>query len=266
MGLAADSEAERIVNIIEKRPTAPDGSKLERRKSQRFEVPLRIKAEWESTDGKAFKESAVASQVNIQGGLLRMSTCPEIGRRITLTNVFTSETAGARVLAAPRATKGGSQGIAVELIVPSETFWGASLQVKKAELELAKLEKYLVCAGANLGLLREYRDAVDCLRSAAQAAQELRARQVDGHGDEGATPWLASARVRRTRNLSLELIADLDAGRVSSETQGVEELRLALEQASSRLKNRLNRKAPRGFRERGRTSNEADAFAPQAKA
>ena len=254
------------MDILEKRPSAPDGSKLERRKSQRFEVPLPIEAQWESVDGKAFRERAVASQVNVQGGLLRMSTCPEIGRRITLTNFLSAETAEARVLAAPWATRGVRYGIAIELTVPSETFWGVSLQVKKADMELAKLEKYLVCEGIDRRLLREYQDAVDCLRSAAQAARELRARQVDGQNDEeGVITWLASAHVRRARNLGLELIADLDAGRLSSQTQGVEELRLALEQVCSRLKKRINRSALGVPRTRSRTNSQLHVCVPAEK-
>ena len=100
-----------------------------------------IEPSWRGPDGKAAKEAAVGRQVNAQGGLLEMATYPEIGSRVTLTNFFSAETAEARVLATPYTREGVSHGIVVELIVPSDTFWGVSLQVKKAGVELGKLEK-----------------------------------------------------------------------------------------------------------------------------
>jgi len=194
-----------------------------------------------------------------------MATYPEIGRRVILTNFFSAETAEARVLATPHTSKGVSHGIAVELIVPSETFWGVSLQVKKADVELTKLEKSLQCEGIDPRLLREYQDAVDCVRTAAQVVRELRARQLEGRNDDDIISSLASARICRARNLSIDLIADLDAGRVSSETQGVEELHLALDQVCSRLQNRLNRNVPGGCRGRIKTNDRVRVFTSHTK-
>src|SRR6202140_3500705 len=156
-----------------RRGTSPDGSKVERRKTQRFTVTIPIEASWLSSDGVVVKEQAVAKQVNANGGLLEMENYPELGSRITLTNFLSAETAEARVLATPSSREGVSQGIIVELVVPSDSFWGVNLQVKKAGVELQKLEKSLQSEGIDLRLLREYRDAVDCVRAAAQAVQQL---------------------------------------------------------------------------------------------
>jgi hypothetical protein len=229
---------------IKKRAMSPDGSKLERRKSQRFPVAVPIEVSWRGPDGKSAKEPAVGRQVNAQGGLLEMATYPEFGSRVTLTNFFSAETAEARVLATPYAREGVSHGIVVELTIPSESFWGVSLQVKKAGVELAKLEKSLQSEGIDLRLLQEYQDAVDCVRTAAQVVRELRERQLDGRDDDDVISSLTNARIRRVTNLSVELIADLDAGRIDSETKGIEELHLALDQACSRLKNLLNHNVP----------------------
>jgi len=68
---------------------------------------------------------------------------PEVGNRITLTNFLSAETAEARVLATPHSREGVSHGIVVELIISSESFWGVNLQVKKASVELQKLEDSL---------------------------------------------------------------------------------------------------------------------------
>jgi hypothetical protein len=220
---------------------SPDGTKLERRRSHRFQVPLPVEASWGGPDGRAIKEPAVAKQVNAQGGLLRMSVYPEIGRRVTLTNFFSAETAEARVLPTPCTSSGAPHGIAVEFIVPSETFWGVTLQAKKAEVELAKLDKSLQCEGIEPRLLREYREAVECVRNAARVVRELRARQLDGRNDDDVMASLARVRVSRAIDLTAELMTDLEAGRVGADTQGIEKLHGTLNQACNRLKSRLNR-------------------------
>jgi hypothetical protein len=219
---------------------------VERRKSQRFPVAVPVEASWRGDDGKATKENAIGRHVNAQGGMLEMVHYPEIGSRVTLTNFFSAETAEARVLATPHSREGVAHGIVVELITPSETFWGVSLQVKKAGVELGKLEKMLQSEGIDLRLLREYRDAVDCVRTAAQVVRELRERQLEGQDDHDVTSTMTAIRIRRSTNICLELIADLEAGRITSDTNGVEELHRALDQAGIRVKNLLKRKAAEG--------------------
>src|SRR5579862_3760136 len=157
-----------------RRGTSPDGSKSERRKTSRFLVTVPIEASWRGPDGIAIKENAIAKQVNANGGLLEMATYPEVGSRITLTNFLSAEAAEARVLATPYSREGVSHGIIVELITPSEIFWGVNLQVKKTSVELQKLEQSLRAEGIDLRLLNEYRDTVDYIRTAALAVQQLR--------------------------------------------------------------------------------------------
>src|SRR5271169_3546413 len=142
-----------------RRGTSPDGSKAERRKTSRFLVTVPIEASWRGPDGMAIKEQAVAKQVNANGGLLEMSNYPEVGSRITLTNFLSAEAAEARVLATPYSREGVSRGIIVEL---------------------KKLEKSLRSEGIDLRLLNEYRDAVDYIRTAALAVQQLREYQLRG--------------------------------------------------------------------------------------
>ena len=109
---------------VSRRATSPDGSKVERRKANRFPVAVPIEASWSGPDGTAVKQDALAKQVNAHGGLLQMESYPEIGTRVTLTNFFSAETAEARVLATPYTREGVSEGIVVELVVPSESFFG----------------------------------------------------------------------------------------------------------------------------------------------
>jgi hypothetical protein len=220
---------------VSRRATSPDGSKVERRKANRFPVAVPIEASWAGPDGTAIKQDALAKQVNAHGGLLQMESYPEIGTRVTLTNFFSAETAEARVLATPYTREGVSEGIVVELVVPSESFWGVSLQVRKTANELQRLEKSLRSEGADRRLLKEFRDLVEHVRTAAAIVQQLRECQITGQEDGEAVAALLSARVRRATTLCLEVLTDLDAGKINDETEGLEEFQAAIEQAFDRV-------------------------------
>jgi len=217
-----------------RRPTAADGSKLERRKETRFPVSVPLEASWKGPDGAVMKEEAVARQVNAHGGLLEMGNYPEIGTRVTLTNFLSAETMEARVLATPNSREGVAHGIIVELTTPNESFWGVSLQVKKAGVELQKLEKNLRLHGIEPRLLKEFRDTVEYMQAIAGSVQQARERQLQGD-EESADAWLVGERIRRAINLCLEVTCDFDAARIKEETKGVSELRESLEQLTERL-------------------------------
>ena len=210
--------------IVKKRPLSSDGSKLERRKTLRFPVAVPIEVSWRGPNGTAVKQDAVARQVNAHGGFLKMSAYPELGSRVTLANFLSAQTVEARVLALPQAREGIADGIVVELIVPDESFWGVNLQVEKTGAELLNLEKALQSEEIDLRLLNEYRDAVDYIRTAAGMVQQLRECQLRGLDPDELLYGLAIERMRRTLNLSLEVIADLSSGRVKSDSKGLEEL------------------------------------------
>jgi hypothetical protein len=227
-----------------RRGTSADGSKAERRKNSRYPVTVPIEASWRGANGMAIKQPAIARQVNANGGLLEMANYPEVGSRITLTNFLSAEAVEARVLAIPNSREGVANGIIAELIAPSESFWGVNLQVKKASVELQKLEKSLQSEGIDLRLLSEYRDTVDYIRTAALAVQQLREHQLRGRDDSEVISVLVADRVRRATNLCLEVSTDLDAGRLTTETKGAEELYRSLEQACDRLRHLLKSLEP----------------------
>ena len=226
------------------RGTTPDGSKAERRKSSRFLVAVPIEASWRNSEGVPVLIQAVAKQVNANGGFLEMTLYPSVGSRITLTNFLSAESAEARVLATPNSREGVSHGIIVELITPSESFWGVNLQVKKTSVELQKLEKSLQAEGIDFRMLNEFRDTVDTLRTTALAVQQLREFQLKGKDAGEIVSLLVADRVRRATNLCHELIADIDAGKLSSETKEVDELYDCLEQACDRLRHLLKSRRP----------------------
>ena len=234
---------------MKRRPTAADGSKLERRKETRFPVSIPVEASWKTPEGVLMKEEAVARQVNAHGGLLEMANYPDLGTRVTLTNLLTAEMMEARVLATPNSREGVSHGIVVELVTSDEAFWGASLQVKKAAVELQRLEKSLRTQNVDLRLIKEFRDAVDYLQAIASSVQQARERQMEGD-EASAGSWLTGERIRRTINFCLEVIADFDAGRVTEDTKGLSELLESVEQISQRFRNLLSSGAPGGGRDR----------------
>jgi hypothetical protein len=227
-----------------RRGTSPDGSKSERRRNTRYVVTVPIEASWRGPDGVAFKAQAIAKQVNANGGLLEMEHYPDVGSRITITNFLSAETAEARVLATPYSREGVSRGIIIELIVPSDSFWGVNLQVKKTSVELQKLEDSLRSEGIDPRLLNEFRDTVDYIRTAALAVQQLRERQIHGRDESEIGSVLVAERIRRTANLCLEVTTDLDAGRVTTDTKGVEELFRSLEQVCDRLRHLVKSRQP----------------------
>src|SRR5580692_2756442 len=210
--------------IMSGRGTTHDGSKAERRKTYRFLVAVRVDASWRNAEGVPVLVPAIAKQVNANGGFLEMTEYPAVGGRITLTNFLSAESAEARVLATPNSREGVSHGIIVELITPSDKFWGVNLQVKKTSVELQKLEKSLQAEGIDFRLLNEFRDTVDTLRTTALAVQQLREFQLKGHDDSEIISMLVADRVRRATNLSHELVADFDAGKISHSIKGVDEL------------------------------------------
>lgn len=231
---------------IKRRSMSPDGTRLERRKSSRFPVAVPIEASWRGADGIAVKEDAVARQVNANGGFLEMSAYPELGSRVTLANFLSAQTAEARVLATPYTREGVSQGIIVELIVPNDSFWGVNLQVKKTSVELQKLEKSLQSEGIDLRLLKEYRDAVEYIRTASGVVQQLRECQLRGLDDGELVMSLISERMQRATNVCQEVITDLDAGRVKYDAKGVDEFCRAVDQVQDRLR-RLAKQARAGL-------------------
>lgn len=250
---------------MKRRPTAADGSKLERRKETRFPVSIPMQASWKGADGVQVTEEGVARQVNAHGGLLEMASYPDLGTRVTLTNPLSGETMEARVLATPNSREGVAHGIIVELVSPDEGFWGVSLQVKKAGVELQRLEKSLRTQNVDLRLLKEFRDAIDYLQAIAGSVQQTRQRQMDGD-EESADSWLVGERIRRTINLCLEVLADFDAGRITEDTKGVPELLESVEQISQRFRSLLTPGVPRSLRDTQMGSPETSTVGRRSRA
>jgi hypothetical protein len=210
-------------------------SKGKNRRSDRYPVVVPIKVKWLEPSGASVIEFAEAKEVNHHGGLLGMRGRPAIGSEIELTNLSSTKTASARVVSLRPSKKSDVLGVAVELLTPSETFWGVTFRLKMAIDDLLKLEEAIRSGGMDSRVLREFRDAIDYVRKTAWALQELQERQVQQRDTATVRSLLTEERVRRATQISKALASDLDSHEVTDGTTGAAELFRAIEGLYQRL-------------------------------
>src|SRR5712692_3595374 len=203
--------------------TNPPRVKTEQRRGSRFPVIVPVQAKWQEATGRIVVETAQAREVNTQGGLLDMAKFPSVGSQLELTNLLSGETYRARVVAIRR-KESQVVGVAVELLVPSETFWGVNFQLKKTSAELLQLEHAIRSGGIDERILTDFRDAVDHVRKTAWAVQEWQERQITRHDPHTLIPLLISERIRRAAQLGNAIVSDLTSHEVTRETPGVDQL------------------------------------------
>jgi hypothetical protein len=204
-------------------------TQTELRKAGRFRVVVPIEVKWKDTSGKTVIEPAEAKEVSGLGGLLDMKSHPAAGTHMQLTNHATNEQAQARVAAIRRAKDGSVLGVAIELLNPSETFWGVNFQLRKTSAQLAAIEDAIKAGGVDPRILRDFRDAVDYVRKTAWAVQEWQERQLKQHDPQTVVPLIISERLRRATQLSKAISADLMAGDVTRESPGLRDFFKAIE-------------------------------------
>lgn len=214
---------------MEERTTEHIPPRGEQRRGSRFPVVVFVEAKWQGPSGKLVTEAAQAMEVSAVGGLLDMNSYPSIGSELELTNLLSNETAGARVVGTRRSKDGAFLRVAVELLVPSQTFWGLNFQLRKASAELVKIEQEIKAGGIEPRILEEFRDSVDYVRKTAWAVQEWQERQLQKHDPQTVLPLITSERIRRATQLCRAITTDLAAHQVTSETPGMEELFRAIE-------------------------------------
>ena len=204
----------------------------EQRRSWRFPVIVVLLVRWEQ-ENVIFSEDAQALEASIYGATLQMKTHPPVGTKIELTNRLSNQTVQARVVGI-RHSKSGA--VAVELCLPSETFWGTTFRLKKAAADLRTIEREIKKGGADPRVLREFRDAVDFVRKSAWAVYEYQERQLRHKDASTVLSLLTLERVRRGTQLNNDIAADFDARELTSDTPGIAELLQAVEGVAKRLR------------------------------
>jgi hypothetical protein len=126
-------------------------------------------------------------------------------------------------------------GAAVELLVPSDTFWGMNFQLKKACADLVKLEYDMRSGSIDQRVLSEFRDAVDNVRKTAWAVQEWQERQSRRQDPQSVLPLLTAERIRRATQLCDAIAAASAAQEVARQTVGIEEFFRAVERVHQSL-------------------------------
>lgn len=207
----------------------------EKRKGNRFPVVVFIEAEWQALSGQSVKETAQGLEVSAFGGLLEMKTYPGVGRELELRNLLSGQVARARVVGARPSKEPAAPRVAVELLTPSDAFWGLNFQLRKASAELVKIEQDIKAGGVDPRILQDFRDSVDYVRKTAWAVQEWQERQLQKHDPHTLLPLITSERIRRATQLSITIATDLETHEVTRETTGMSEFFRAVERLYSRV-------------------------------
>ena len=163
------------------------------------------------------------------GGLLDMKTYPRVGSELELTNLLSGQVAEARIVGTRPSKEGAAPRVAVELLTPSDTFWGLNFQLRKTSAELVKIEQEIKAGGIDDRILREFRDSVDYVRKTAWAVQEWQERGLQKHDPHTLLPLITSERIRRGTQLNIDITSDLETHTVTRETAGIHEFFQALE-------------------------------------
>lgn len=206
-----------------------------KRRSRRFPFVSPVEATWQEPNGKIFREAGQATEVNTQGGLLEMKNYPPVGSQIEMKNLLSHESSHARVVGVRRNAEGQVLGVAIELLVPSDTFWGVNFQLKKACADLVKLEYDMRSGAIDQRVLKEFRDAVDNVRKTAWAVQEWQERQSRQQDPQTVLPLLTAERIRRATQLCDAITAATAAHELARRTVGIEEFFRAVERVHQSL-------------------------------
>jgi len=103
--------------------TEPSSHSTQRR-SPRVAAVKRVDVEWKRKDGLRVRESAQTEVVSAHGALLRMDVQIRPQSEVILRQLTTHQTVPARVVGVSPPAQDGFARVAVELMTPSETFWG----------------------------------------------------------------------------------------------------------------------------------------------
>jgi hypothetical protein len=212
-----------------------DGLEAPRRRSDRFSLLVPIEVKWREPGGNVTREQAQAKAANSHGGLLDMKTYPPVGTEVELENPVSAEAILARVVAVRRSNQGLVIGVGVEFVVPSDTFWGITFQLRRTSAQLLKLEQVIRTGDIDPFVLREFRDAVDHIRKTAWVVQEWHERRLQHRDAQTVLSLLTAERMRRATQLNDELATDLEARELTHGNEAIADLLRAVQRLHRRV-------------------------------
>jgi len=191
-------------------PHDPSAGGKEHRRSPRFEIVVPVQVSWSTPAGIKVIEPAEVVEANQHGGLLAMRQYPPLGAELEVTNNLSLGKAVARAVAIRHSKEANLTGLAIELLEPSEQFWGITYRLRRASAELKRLEEEMKGgSGVDLRVLQEFRDAVDYVRKTAWVVYEYQERQLHQRDTATVMPLLTSERLRRASQLCEAILTDL---------------------------------------------------------
>jgi hypothetical protein len=175
--------------------------------------------------------------MSVHGALLLMKNCPRANTEVTLKNLLSGESAQGRVTEMRRSSEGKPVGVAIELLVPSETFWGLTFQLQRATAQLMSIESAFQTpqSGVDFRVLRSLREVVADLRQIASAVQQWQELRVEGKDAYRVLDVVTGARVHRATHLLHDLTADIDSCEMTSDSEEFYNFARAVERLYERL-------------------------------
>jgi hypothetical protein len=231
----------------------------ERRKSGRVVILVPVEIQWQTPEGEIVSRSGLARNVDVHGALVQMKafghqkTCinptrcrcghlagrhfPVLNTNLDLKNSITGDSVGARVIHVGRAADGTPGTIGIQLLAPTDTFWGLTFQLQRTLIQLQEIEDSFQSRESQIDfrVRRNLREAVEYLRvvgSAVQQWQDLRAQGKDAYS---VLELLSNARVDRATHLLRELTSDIDASELTEDREAFTNLAQAVERLYERM-------------------------------
>ena len=215
-------------------------TEVTRRRAKRLSLVVPLEVQWQEPRGGAVTEPARTRDMSPHGALLLMKNFPRANAVVTLKNLLTGESSQGRVAQMRRSSEGKLLGVAVELLVPSETFWGLTFQLQSASMQLMSIESSFQASksGVDFRILGCLREVVGDLRQTAAAVQQWQELQLEGRDAYPALDVLNRARVDRATHLLDELTADVNSGALSPDNEEFAGFTQAVERILERLTRR----------------------------
>jgi len=211
-----------------------------RRRAKRLNLVVPLEVQWQDSRGGAVTEPARTRDMSPHGALLLMKKFPRANAVVTLKNLLTGESSQGRVTQMRRSSEGQLLGVAVELLVPSETFWGLTFQLQSASVQLMSIETSFQASksGVDFRILGCLREVVGDLRQTAAAVQQWQELQLEGRDAYPVLDVLTRARIDRATHLLDELTADINSGALSPDNEEFAAFTRSVERILERLTRR----------------------------
>ncbi len=219
-------------------PKSPAGE--DRRRSRRLSLTVPVRLDWTNVKGEALTAIATAHHVSIHGASLHLIDCkygPGLNTEVTLKSSLSDENCRARVTRVKRLASGKVDTVGVELLAPSDSFWGLTFQLQQTTEQLLRIENAFQSRTQDVDfrVLRSLAETVADLRAVAAVVHQWQELKTTSKNEYSVLDPLSNIRVRRAIQLFRDLTSDIDASELTSNTEEFAELARAVERLYERM-------------------------------